>query len=81
MDRQHGQTGVQQPLDEQTVRALDRDPDDTECHQRLAQPGDPSLIVRDGLAPQPLTLPVGDEHLVNDVVFTLGASIFFPFGG
>ena len=24
---------------------------------------------------------VGDEHLVNDVVFTLGASVFFPFGG
>jgi len=24
---------------------------------------------------------VGDEHLVNDVLVTLGASIFFPFGG
>jgi outer membrane beta-barrel protein len=24
---------------------------------------------------------VGDEHLVNDIVVTLGASIFFPFGG
>jgi outer membrane beta-barrel protein len=24
---------------------------------------------------------VGDEHLVNDIVITLGASIFFPFGG
>jgi outer membrane beta-barrel protein len=24
---------------------------------------------------------VGDEHLVNDVVFTLGASVFLPFGG
>jgi outer membrane beta-barrel protein len=24
---------------------------------------------------------VGDEHLVNDVIFTLGASVFAPFGG
>jgi outer membrane beta-barrel protein len=24
---------------------------------------------------------VGDEHLVNDVIVTLGASIFIPFGG
>jgi outer membrane beta-barrel protein len=24
---------------------------------------------------------VGDQHLVNDVVVTLGASVFFPFGG
>jgi outer membrane beta-barrel protein len=24
---------------------------------------------------------VGDEHLVNDLVVTLGASVFFPFGG
>jgi outer membrane beta-barrel protein len=24
---------------------------------------------------------VGDEHLVNDILITLGASVFFPFGG
>lgn len=24
---------------------------------------------------------VGDQHLVNDVLVTLGASVFFPFGG
>ncbi len=24
---------------------------------------------------------VGDEHIVNDVIVTLGASIFIPFGG
>jgi outer membrane beta-barrel protein len=24
---------------------------------------------------------VGDEHLVNDFIVTLGASVFFPFGG
>jgi len=24
---------------------------------------------------------VGDEHLVNDLIVTLGASVFFPFGG
>jgi outer membrane beta-barrel protein len=24
---------------------------------------------------------VGDEHLVNDILFTLGASVFLPFGG
>ena len=24
---------------------------------------------------------VGDEHIVNDMIFTLGASVFFPFGG
>jgi outer membrane beta-barrel protein len=24
---------------------------------------------------------VGDDHLVNDVLVTLGASVFFPFGG
>jgi outer membrane beta-barrel protein len=24
---------------------------------------------------------VGDQHIVNDVIVTLGASIFFPFGG
>ena len=24
---------------------------------------------------------VGDEHLVNDILVTLGVSVFFPFGG
>ena len=24
---------------------------------------------------------VGDQHLVNDVIVTLGASVFIPFGG
>jgi hypothetical protein len=24
---------------------------------------------------------VGDEHLVNDVLVTMGASVFIPFGG
>jgi outer membrane beta-barrel protein len=24
---------------------------------------------------------VGDQHIVNDVIITLGASVFFPFGG
>jgi hypothetical protein len=24
---------------------------------------------------------VGDEHLVNDILVTMGASVFIPFGG
>jgi outer membrane beta-barrel protein len=36
------------------------------------------LDVRDHILREVL---VGDEHLVNDVIVTLGPSIFFPFGG
>jgi len=36
------------------------------------------LDVRDHVLREVL---VGDEHLVNDVLVTLGASVFFPFGG
>jgi len=34
--------------------------------------------VRDHLLQEAL---VGDEHIVNDILVTLGASIFIPFGG
>jgi outer membrane beta-barrel protein len=36
------------------------------------------LDVRDHVLEEAL---VGDEHLVNDVLVTLGASVFIPFGG
>jgi outer membrane beta-barrel protein len=36
------------------------------------------LDVRDHIMKQVL---VGEEHLVNDIVVTIGPSIFFPFGG
>ncbi len=36
------------------------------------------MDVRDHLLRQSL---VGEEHLVNDIVVTLGASVFIPFGG
>jgi outer membrane beta-barrel protein len=36
------------------------------------------LDVRDHVLQESL---VGDEHLVNDVLVTLGASVFIPFGG
>jgi outer membrane beta-barrel protein len=36
------------------------------------------LDVRDHVLEEAL---VGDEHLVNDVLVTLGASVFLPFGG
>jgi outer membrane beta-barrel protein len=36
------------------------------------------LDVRDHVLQEVL---VGDQHLVNDVLVTLGASMFLPFGG
>ena len=36
------------------------------------------LDVRDHVLREVL---VGDEHLANDVLITLGASVFLPFGG
>jgi outer membrane beta-barrel protein len=36
------------------------------------------LDVRDHILQESL---VGDEHLVNDILVTLGASVFIPFGG
>jgi hypothetical protein len=36
------------------------------------------LDVRDHVLQESL---VGDQHLVNDILVTLGASVFIPFGG
>ena len=38
-------------------------------------------VARDILAYVLREVLVGDEHLVNDVLITLGASVFIPFGG
>ncbi len=55
MQRQHDQPGVQQPLDEQPVRPLDRDAQ----AQDLTQPRDPGLS-NDG--PLPTVVGPGANH-------------------
>jgi hypothetical protein len=45
MHGDHPQTGVQQPLDQQPVRALDRDQRDLERDQPRAQRPDPALVM------------------------------------
>ena len=45
VDRDHPQVRVQQPLDQQPVRALDRDQLDPQVQQAAAQRGDPTLVM------------------------------------
>jgi hypothetical protein len=47
VQRQHPQPGIQQPLDQHTIRPLDRDELHTGPLQRAAQPAEPSLVVRE----------------------------------
>ena len=47
MDRHHPQPGVQQPLDQQSIRAFDRDQLHLQPHKRFAQGRQPALVVRE----------------------------------
>ena len=43
------------------------------CTRMTGSPCDGEDVLQEAL--------VGDEHLVNDVIFTLGLSVFIPFSG
>jgi hypothetical protein len=64
MQGQHPQTGVQQPLNQQPVRALDRDQLHLQAHQRAAQRPQPCLVVRERGRQQLLARLVLHEHVV-----------------
>jgi hypothetical protein len=64
MQREHAQPRIQQALDQQPIRALDRHALHLQAHQRPTQRRDPRLGVLIGRRQQPLAVRVGDEHVV-----------------
>ena len=46
MQRQHEQPGLEQPLNQHPIAALDRDDLHVKAAKRVAQRGDPLLVVR-----------------------------------
>src|ERR1039458_5571949 len=64
MQRQHLHPRLQQPFDQHAVRALDRDDLYLEAHQRIAQGGDPSLVMRKRLTQQLVAGVIGDQDIV-----------------
>ena len=65
MNRQHHQPGVQQPIDQQPVRTLDRDALHGERAHSAAQLAQSCLVMGDSGGPQPLPVSIGDQHLVG----------------
>jgi hypothetical protein len=53
MDRDHDQTCIEQPVDHDPVRALDRHPLHLKLDQLATERRDPGLVVRDYSLPQP----------------------------
>jgi hypothetical protein len=64
MQRQHPQPRVQQPLDQQPVRPLDRHQRHVQAHQRPAQRPQPLFVMRERRRQQLLARRVGDQHIV-----------------
>ena len=65
MYRQHPQTRIQQPLDKQPVRPLDRDQHHLQPHQHAAQRAQALLVMRVGRDQQLRARLVGHEHVVR----------------
>ena len=65
MHRQHPQARVEQPLDQQPVRPLDRDQPDIQPHQHATQPAQVFLVMRERSSEQLLAILVGHEHVVR----------------
>ena len=64
MDRHHPQPGVQQPLDQDSVRPLDRDQRHLQTHKRVAQRDQPALVVRERRGEDSLARLVSHEQVV-----------------
>jgi hypothetical protein len=64
MHRHHPQPSVQQSLDQQAIRPLDRDQLDAQAHQLTAQRPQPLLVVRERRRQQLLARRIRDEHIV-----------------
>lgn len=64
MQRQHPQTRVQQPLDQQPIRPLDRDQLHPQPDQLPAQRPHPLLVMRERRREQLLTRRISDAHIV-----------------
>ena len=64
MDRHHPQPCVQQPLDQQPVRSLDRDQLDVQLHERVAQRSQPALVMRERALKHALPISVLHEDVV-----------------
>ena len=64
MQGQHPQPRIQQPLDQQPVRTLDRDQLDSQAHQLPAQRPHAVLIMRERRGQKLLTRRISDEHIV-----------------
>jgi hypothetical protein len=64
MQRQNPQPRVQQPLDQQPIRPLNRDQPHLVTHQRAAQAAHPDLVVRERRGQDPLARLISDQHVV-----------------
>ena len=64
MQCQHPQSRVQQPLDQQPVRPLDRHQPHLQPHQLPAQRSQPLLIMRERRGQQLLARRIRDQHVV-----------------
>jgi hypothetical protein len=64
MQRQHPQPRIQQPLDQQPVRALDRDQLHLEPHEHATQRPQSLLVVRERGGQQLLARLVGHQHVM-----------------
>ena len=64
MQRQHPHPGLEQPLDQHPVAALDRDDLDLKQTSASHNAAIPVLVVRERLGQQPLAGLVSDQHVV-----------------
>ncbi len=64
MQRQHPHPGLEQPLDQHSVTALDRDDINLEAGQGVAQRDDPLLVVHERLRQQLPAVLISDQHVV-----------------
>ena len=64
MDREHPQPCAQQPLDQQPVRALDRDQLNPQAREHLAQRAQPGLVVRVRRGQKLLARPIRHPDVV-----------------
>jgi hypothetical protein len=76
MQRQDPQPRVQQPLDQQPIRPVDRDQAHLVTHQCAAQTAHPGLVVRERRGQDPLARLISDQHVV-----LLGRPIDARIGG
>jgi hypothetical protein len=74
MQRQDPQPRVQQPLDQQPVRPLDRDQPHLVAHERAAQRPQPRLVMHERSGQDLLARLIRNQHVVRPVDARIGTS-------